>query len=134
MKKLIAPAVLALSVAGLIGTQAPAHATAAAPAATVTLQGRVLNSSTLAPVAGVVVTARDVVDRSHVYARTTSGSMGYFTLNVPADMDEFAVAMNGVSVSYEYGWVSCAHTVVATWGAACSHGAGILGNVRIDHA
>jgi hypothetical protein len=125
MKRYVVPLALVFALTGLVGATAPAHASTP-------IQGRVIDSSTFAGVGGVMVTARDVVNRSIVYARTTTGPMGYFTLN-GVTQDEVGLAFNGASVKYEAGWLSCHHTVVPTWGEACSHAPGSVGNVRLDH-
>jgi hypothetical protein len=128
MKRYVVPVVLVFALTGLVGVSgtAPAHA------GTGTIQGRVVDPTTHDGVGGVYVTARDVVNHSTVYAHATTGPAGYFTLDgIPTD--EVGVAVNGTAVHYEYGWVACDHTVVPTWGAACSHGLGWLGYVRVDH-
>jgi hypothetical protein len=127
MKRLLLPFLLLVSLVGPLAGLAPAHAT------TSTMQGRIVDASTGSPVGHVTITARDVVDHSHVYAKTVSGPKGYFTLKVPSDVDEFGVFVNGSAVGYEMGWLACDHSVVSSWGAACSHGAGGLGQVRLDH-
>jgi hypothetical protein len=119
-------AVLAGSVA-LVATSNPA---VAAPPTTVT--GRVIDSASGAGVGGVIVSLRDVLDHSVVYAHTKTGPNGYFKMT-NVYQEEFGVRFNGSSVHYETGWLSCSHTVVPTWGAACSAGPGALGNIKLDH-
>ena len=131
LKRLALPLALLFTAAGLAtlgATAAPAHA--APPPTTIT--GRVVDPITHAGVAGVVVTARDVVALGTVYARATSGPQGYFKLT-GVTVEEVATRFNGASVSYETGWLSCNRTVVPTWGQGCSNGTGWIGFIRIDH-
>jgi LPXTG-motif cell wall-anchored protein len=125
MRRYVVPLVLLFALSGLVAATTPAHAAT-------TVQGRVVDSVTHAGVGGVVVTARDVVHHGVVFARTTTGPMGYFTLTGVTE-EEIGLAFNGSSVSYEVGWLACNHSVVPTWGQACSTSPGVIGGVRLDH-
>jgi hypothetical protein len=127
MKRLVLLFAVLIGCTTLVGTSNPA---AAAPPTTVT--GRVINAATGVGVGGVIVSARDVLDRSIVYAHAQSGPKGYYTLT-NVTQEEFGLRFNGSSVHYETGWLACDHTVVPTWGAACSHVPGPQGNARLDH-
>lgn len=40
--------------------------------------------------------------------------------------------VSGAATTHETGWVACDHSVVATWGAACSSELGRIGRVHLD--
>ncbi len=94
-------------------------------------QGQVVNAATLLPVSGVLVSARDILDRSIVLASAVTNADGRFRLNGIA-VEEIALRFNGNPVGYELGFASCTHRVVPTWGAACSAGTGYLGRFHLD--
>ena len=90
------------------------------------------------PVQGVRVSARDVDSRETVLSSDRTNDRGRFRLAaIPSE--EVGLKVNGSSVGFETGWMSCfreaagVYQVVATWGAACSHAPGPLeGPVRVD--
>jgi hypothetical protein len=127
MKRLAVPLALAIAIGGGVVATTP-HA----QAAETTVYGHVINARTGVGVANVYVTARDVVDRSIVFGHATTGTNGYFTMTGVTE-EEFGLRVNGTAVSYEVGWLSCSHTVVPTWGQACSFAPSHLGSIKLDH-
>ena len=116
--------VLALTaVAGVVA--APAHA------ASYTYTGRAVDSATGNPLKGVLVSARNVVDRTINYAHTRTAADGTYRLTgVPEE--EVGLKFNGSDVDHETGWQSCTHTVVQQWGNACSWGPGSNGRAKLQ--
>ena len=94
------------------------------------LRGTVVDSVTKAPVPGVVVTARDEVDRTIVYGRDTTNARGVFVIT-GLSRDEYSLRMNGLRVGYENGYRACDRTVLP-WLDACTLAPGKTGRTLID--
>jgi hypothetical protein len=94
------------------------------------IRGRVVNAANGNPVAGVLVTVRDVVSLK-VVAKDTTDAMGVYRVTGLTD-EEYGIKLNGRRAGFETGWLACNRTVVPTWGEACSHGTGRLGPARLD--
>jgi len=94
------------------------------------LRGTVVDSVTRLPVAGVVVTARDEVDRTIVYGRDTTNARGVFVIT-GLSRDEYALRLNGLRVGYENGYRACDRTVLP-WLDACTLAPGKTGRTLID--
>jgi hypothetical protein len=123
----------ALLAAGLVpamaalALQAPAsaqHASAHADKADGFFAGKLVNPKTGDPVKGVTVKVFRI-NTDTLLGQAKTGSEGRFRVDgLSAADEELDVRANGSAVNYESGWFSCAHTIVKSWGAACSFGQG----------
>lgn len=95
--------------------------------------GKLVNPKTGKPVKGVTVKVFRI-NSDTLLGQDNSGSEGRFRINgLSADDEELDVRANGRAVNYETGWFGCKHTIVQSWGAACSHGQGWQGIFKIQH-
>lgn len=138
MYRRIATAVVAATTLGIM-VATPALA------ADVTIQGRAVATWTGNPVAGVKVTAVDVLDTGTMIKLSTVGvsdRKGYWHITLPgrfANLDEVGLRFNGAAAGREKGFGGCYRDVVPTWGEACSFGDGVgsvwsVGRFRLDLA
>jgi hypothetical protein len=126
--------ILLLALATL-SLQAPAHAgsTAAVAKDTGYFAGKLVNPRTGNPVKGVTVKVFRI-NSDTLLGTDKTGSEGRFRVNgLSASDEELDVRANGRAVNYETGWFGCAHTIVQSWGQACSHGQGWQGIFKIQH-
>ena len=136
--------VAALLAAGLVpaltalALQAPASAhhapSAHAAKADGFFAGKLVDPKTGDPVKGVTVKVFRI-NTDTLLGQDKTGSVGRFRIDGLAAADEeLDVRANGRAVDYESGWFGCAHTVVHSWGAACSFGQGRQATAfRIQH-
>ena len=109
--------------------QTAAHHDARAPSST---RGRIISSETGRPLRGIKVVVRDALDET-VLGRDRTNRSGVFVVRGDElELESGAVIINGKARSFERGYVSCARTVVRTWGEACGHGPGWIGRIRLD--
>ena len=131
--------VMTAAVAGALATASPALA------ADVTIQGRTVAASTGTPVAGVRVTAVDVLDGDRPVRLSSIGvsdRRGYWRVSLPgrfANLEGLGLHFNGSAAGREKGFGGCRRNVVATWDDACSFGDGAgriwaAGRFRLDPA
>lgn len=87
--------------------------------------GKVVNAANGNPVQGVVVKVFRI-NSDTLLGRDRTGPRGRYRIEGldPVGDEELDVRVNGSDVGYESGWVSCNHTIVQTWGQACSQGQG----------
>jgi hypothetical protein len=131
---------LVLALAAL-AIQVPAqaqHAAAAHPSAQQSrtagyISGKLVDPATGKPVKGVTVRVFRI-NTDTLLGSDKSGSLGRFKVDgLSAADEELDVRANGRAVDYETGWFSCSHTIVQSWGAACSQGQGWQGVFKIQH-
>lgn len=94
------------------------------------ISGVVVNAANGNRLRGIKVSTRDVNALGVVLNADTTDVNGFF--RIPVWGEEFGLRVNGGSRGFENGWVGCARGVVPTWGQACSHGVGRIGNIRLD--
>jgi hypothetical protein len=130
MVSVLLPALAALTL------QAPAQAGASAAATTKGtgyFSGKLVNPKTGNPVKGVTVKVFRI-NSDTLLGTDKTGAEGRFRVNgLSAADEELDVRANGRAVNYETGWFGCQHTIVQSWGAACSHGQGWQGIFKIQH-
>jgi hypothetical protein len=126
--------ILLLALATL-SLQAPAQAGSSARSAKDTgyFAGKLINPKTGNPVKGVTIKVFRI-NSDTLLGTDKTGSEGRFRVNgLSASDEELDVRANGRAVNYETGWFGCAHTIVQSWGDACSHGQGWQGIFKIQH-
>jgi carboxypeptidase family protein len=94
------------------------------------IRGTVVNSHTHNPVPGVAVTVRDPVSLDVVGSDTTNADGVYRVTGLTSD--EYAIKFNGSARGYETGFLACDHSVVPTYGDACTFGTGREGRALLD--
>ena len=95
--------------------------------------GRLINPATGNPVKGVTVKVFEI-NTDHLLGQDKSGSAGYYRIDgLSAADEELDVRVNGSAVRYETGWASCNHTVVPSWGDACSYAQGRQTPIKVQH-
>ena len=94
------------------------------------IRGTVVNSHTHNPVSGVAVTVRDPVSLDVLGSDTTNADGVYKVTGLTSD--EYAIKFNGSARGYETGFLACDHSVVPTYGAACTFGTGREGRALLD--
>jgi hypothetical protein len=95
--------------------------------------GKLINPATGNPVKGATVKVFRI-NTDTLLGADKSASDGRFRINgLSVDDEELDVRVNGRAVSYESGWVGCAHNVVPSWAAACSFGQGRQTPFKVQH-
>jgi hypothetical protein len=95
--------------------------------------GKLVNPATGNPVKGATVKVYRI-NTDVLLGSDKSGLDGRFRIDgLSADDEELDVRVNGRAVSYESGWVGCAHNVVQSWPAACSFGHGRQTPFKVQH-
>jgi len=82
------------------------------------ISGVVVDDSTADPIAGVVVTARDVEDTGQIRARAVTDALGQFRLERVGDV-EVALRLDAPQVKYVDGYLGCDGTVARDWVPTC---------------
>jgi hypothetical protein len=111
--------------------QLPQGTQSASPLFPTFAQGKVVNAGTGAGVSGILVTLRDPVTLDMI-ARDTTNANGVYRME-GLDSDEYAIKFNGSAKSYETGFLACNHSVVPTYGQACTFAPGHEGQARLQH-
>jgi hypothetical protein len=125
---LVSVLLLALTTLSL---QAPAHADAARRSGF--FSGRLVDPATGDPVHGATVKVFRI-NTDHLLGKDKSGPKGNFRIEgLSADDEELDVRVKGSAVGYESGWVACNHTIVSSWGEACSFGQGRQTRFKVEH-
>jgi len=141
LRALAATAALVAPLALLAGTTGTAHASGAADRARMVdaksqaapatfIRGRTVNAGNGNPIAGVIVTVRDIITLE-VIDKDVTDAMGAYRFTGLTE-EEYAIKFNGRGQGFETGFLGCGNRVVPTWGEACSHGTGRLGPARMD--
>ncbi len=112
------------------GTWGPRSALGRIFADPASISGLVVDSVTLAPVAGVKVTVRKN-DVTWQGADTTDAA-GRFDVTGITCEDDCSLKLGGSTVGYETGYRACDATVVPTWGEACASPLGWVGKILLD--
>ena len=94
------------------------------------ISGVVVNAANGNRVRGIIVSARDVVDRTDVIGSDSTNRNGFF--RIPVFGEELALRVLGRARGFENGWVGYRRLVYPTWGEAASAGTGPIGRIRID--
>lgn len=139
MKRPASALLLGALLAALLGLtfQAPAGAHQAHQAHRARVDGffagKLLDRATGKPIKGATVRVFRI-NTDTPLGHAVSGTEGRFRIDgLSADDEELDVRVNGSAVDYESGWVGCAHTIVRSWGAACSFGQGRQTPFRVRH-
>lgn len=82
------------------------------------ITGVVVDDSTADPIAGVVVTARDVEDTGQIRARAVTDAKGQFRLSHVGDV-EVALRLDAPKSTYVDGYLGCDGTVAGAWVPSC---------------
>jgi hypothetical protein len=135
-KRPVAALLLGVVLAALLGLTLQAPAGAHQPARAGTdgfFAGKLLDRATAKPIKGATVRVFRI-NTDTLLGHAVSGAEGRFRIDgLSADDEELDVRVNGSAVKYESGWVGCAHTIVRSWGAACSFGQGRQTPFRVRH-
>jgi hypothetical protein len=116
-----------------LGLSAPATAHTGADRRDGFFSGRLINPATGRPVHGATVKVFRI-NSDTLLGSDRSGPGGRFRIDGLLSRDEeLDVRVNGSAVHYETGWVGCNHTVVQTWGDACSYGQGHQTPFKVQH-
>lgn len=83
------------------------------------------------PVKGVYIAVRNATRDVLLGGPVRTGRYGYFRINGITE-EEIAIRVNGWSVGYERGWVTCSPNRVAPWSGACTKVPGNHGRIVID--
>lgn len=111
----------------------PAQAHPGTPRSGGFFAGKLVNPATGNPVKGVTVKVFRI-NTEHLLGQDRSGPAGRFRIEgLSAADEELDVRVNGSAVHYETGWVGCNHSVVPSFGAACTYGQGHQTPFRVQH-
>jgi hypothetical protein len=119
---------------GIAANNATAHAEVQTPSVAKVsfIRGVVVNSHTHNPVSGIAVTVRDPVSLDPIGGDTTNANGVYKIDGLTSD--EYAIKFNGSARGYETGYLACDHSVVPSFGQACTFGTGAEGRARLDRS